>query len=288
MILDCPACGARYRLPDDAIPPEGKTVRCARCKHSWVELGQPLDDGPAAELRPGYAVALDALFTTPANTGPARAAAAASEADSAVDAANPTGSAAPAVSAEAGSPTDALSPAPSRRRWLWLVSLLLLIVLALGAAAVLTRAGVLPAPLASRLGLPVLTLPALSRPAVHLPPLDLTRIPYAGPWLDRRLNPPALPPIPLTLQSTAEFNKLGNGSRMLALAGNVMNPTGAQQPVPDIEALLLDASRRTVYRWRIPAPLVALPPRSSAPFDSSASGYPADGTTVTLRFVQER
>ena len=74
---------------------------------------------------------------------------------------------------------------------------------------------------------------------------------------------------------------------MLALTGSVVNPTGSQQAVPEIEALVLDAARHPVYRWRIPAPLVALPPRTSAPFDSSASGYPASAATVTLRFVSE-
>lgn len=37
MILTCPECGARYRLADDAIPPAGRSVQCASCKHSWFE-----------------------------------------------------------------------------------------------------------------------------------------------------------------------------------------------------------------------------------------------------------
>jgi len=41
MILECPACGARYRLADDAIPAAGKTVRCARCHHNWFEARAP-------------------------------------------------------------------------------------------------------------------------------------------------------------------------------------------------------------------------------------------------------
>ena len=39
MIVSCPECGAKYRLADDAIPAEGRAMRCASCKHRWFELG---------------------------------------------------------------------------------------------------------------------------------------------------------------------------------------------------------------------------------------------------------
>lgn len=38
MILECDACGARYMVADDAIGEEGRTVRCASCRHSWFQL----------------------------------------------------------------------------------------------------------------------------------------------------------------------------------------------------------------------------------------------------------
>jgi predicted Zn finger-like uncharacterized protein len=35
MILQCPECHARFAVPDTAIPPAGRTVKCGRCAHSW-------------------------------------------------------------------------------------------------------------------------------------------------------------------------------------------------------------------------------------------------------------
>ena len=46
VILACPACGARYKLADDAIPPGGRSVRCAACQHNWLELPAPEPEVP--------------------------------------------------------------------------------------------------------------------------------------------------------------------------------------------------------------------------------------------------
>lgn len=35
MIVECPSCQTRYELPME-LPPEGRKVRCASCKHIWI------------------------------------------------------------------------------------------------------------------------------------------------------------------------------------------------------------------------------------------------------------
>jgi predicted Zn finger-like uncharacterized protein len=45
MILTCPSCGTRYVVKDGAIPPAGRTVRCAQCKHSWHQDPDPSAEG---------------------------------------------------------------------------------------------------------------------------------------------------------------------------------------------------------------------------------------------------
>ena len=48
MILICPACGTQYVVKEGAIPPAGRKVRCASCKHSWHQDPEPADPPPAA------------------------------------------------------------------------------------------------------------------------------------------------------------------------------------------------------------------------------------------------
>lgn len=47
MIIQCPACATRYVVPDTAIGAEGRTVRCAKCRHSWFQDGPDLSATPA-------------------------------------------------------------------------------------------------------------------------------------------------------------------------------------------------------------------------------------------------
>lgn len=48
MRLTCPNCDARYEVPEDAIPDEGREVQCSSCGHSWFQSR----DEAQAESRP--------------------------------------------------------------------------------------------------------------------------------------------------------------------------------------------------------------------------------------------
>jgi len=62
MILTCPSCGTQYVVKDGAIPPGGRQVRCASCKHSWHQdpeesaeaeaADQPMEEAPVEAPAP--------------------------------------------------------------------------------------------------------------------------------------------------------------------------------------------------------------------------------------------
>jgi len=81
MIIACPACTTRYVVPDSAIGLEGRTVRCAKCRHSWFQQGalpdqanQPLAAPVAASPTPPTAAPAEAAEpqgeAAPAGAGP--------------------------------------------------------------------------------------------------------------------------------------------------------------------------------------------------------------------------
>jgi len=58
MILTCPSCGTRYSVDPAKFPAAGRTVRCAKCSHSWhqdpevAEVEAPPEPVPQAPIEP--------------------------------------------------------------------------------------------------------------------------------------------------------------------------------------------------------------------------------------------
>ena len=73
MILTCPSCGTQYVVKDGAIPPGGRQVRCASCKHSWHQDPDGSEETDTAS-EPETAIAPETTDEAPAPEQPAEGA----------------------------------------------------------------------------------------------------------------------------------------------------------------------------------------------------------------------
>lgn len=101
MLLTCPKCAATYDVPDDAIGPNGRKIRCRACETSWQEPPRRAVT-PPPPLPPPPAIA------EPIQAAPAR---------------------------------DAAVNTPRRRRGPWLLLALVMLAVALGVAAAVLAFG---------------------------------------------------------------------------------------------------------------------------------------------------
>lgn len=82
MILTCPSCDTRYAVDGAKFPAAGRTVRCAKCGHSWHQAAEepepeiaPDSVAPPEAEAEGFAAPVDAPAADPypVNPSPTRA-----------------------------------------------------------------------------------------------------------------------------------------------------------------------------------------------------------------------
>ncbi len=269
MILTCPACATQYAVKDGAIPPGGRKVRCASCRHSWHQDGEPLEDpGEAGEAiqQPGDAGSEDQSLAevgfaddiapqpdiadegdayAPLDEPPVEVPPAAD--DGALEDQPPDREEDTRVwgsSAEDFRPFADREPETGRRRGLVAVGIALVLIAAIAAA-----------------------IWFLAPPA----------------WQERLGLATASAETPLQLMMThSDRTQLESGNELLAVSGRVINPTDRQQEVPPIRAELRSSSGELVYSWTIPAPTPVLAPGASASFNSAELDVPAGGDELTV------
>lgn len=281
MILTCPACHTSYTVKDGAIPPQGRTVRCAACKHSWHQIGA---EGPgveaasapvAAEEERHEAVAVDEQPATPEVAG--------DPGDDAVDA---VGGDEPYAEPEIAPVEEVFAPEPA-----------VTVAEAFGAEPVVDALVAEPVaddsgwndapygdeePAPRRKGLVivlalVVVVAALAAAAYFLAPRE---------WMARAGLAQASADSPLKLMVTSQTRqKLASGNDLVSLSGRVINPTDSSEPVPALQADLRDGGGKLVYSWMIPPPAARLAPRASASFNAAELNVPANATSLTLRWA---
>jgi predicted Zn finger-like uncharacterized protein len=303
MILTCPSCGTQYVVKDGAIPPGGRQVRCASCKHSWHQDPEDVVSGSAEPA--------------PADEAPVEEAASESYMDEPpVPEADEDESFAEATLIEPRSGPEAEERAYEEAA-----------VEAEEEAAYEEPIVESREPVASTYANSQFDLGRQDNPPAAVeedwrePPEaevqedDFT--PYAaadervprkkGPWLTilivvvvvvalaaafwflappdlkARLGLGAAGMSPLALVTThMDRQRLESGNELLTVTGRVINPTSKKQDVPPLRAQLKTHTGKVVYSWTIAPPAPSLAPGESRSFNSAEVSVPPGGEELTI------
>jgi len=300
MILTCPNCGTQYVVNDGAIPPQGRQVRCASCKHSWHQDAQPAAAEAAAEpesAREDEETVAEATLIEP-RSGPEAEERAYEEAaieEQAEAASEPVAEAAapaePSVEEDHAAETyagaqfdiarhDDQPPAAEAAPADWREPP--------QAEAEDDQFSPFAAPdeveprrrsplLAAALA--VIAIAALAAAFWFLaPPEWKARVGLAGAGTS-----------PLALVTThMDRQRLESGNELLTVTGRVINPTSKDQPVPPLQAQLKTRTGKVVYSWTIAPPARTLPPGASASFNSAEVNVPPGGDELTITLGEPR
>ena len=251
MILTCPSCGTRYAIDAAKFPASGRTVRCAKCSHSWHQAGE------AAETQAAMAVPPPGETSAPDAGQEVRASAAA---------ADDVASIAAPFAPEGSSPTRGFGPASLEEKprapltprlaaaagWVGLI----LVVLAIAFAAVRYRqdiATIWPqsAGVYSSLGL-----------RVNASGIDFRQVEY------RRESE--------------------DGQVVLAVSGQIVNAGPRELPVPQtVRVTLSDASNHELYHWTFKPTAQILAPGQTVKFVTRLASPPAAARHLEVRFAKD-
>ncbi|MEO6199056.1 MAG: zinc-ribbon domain-containing protein [Sphingomicrobium sp.] len=306
MILTCPSCATQYAVKDGAIPPDGRQVRCASCKHSWHQdqdaggdQSAPLEQSAENESAPAADVTADvsaeAAAEGPVAFSDSQASAAENvvgepedgDGESLVEATLIEPRAGPEAERRAYEEAlidDQLAATPeTAERGEWP-----------GADQPDVRADAVSGSGSDEDFSPFATVdegePARKNPLIALLMVALLAITAAAlfwfvapdSWKSR-IGLSAVSASPLELVYQTERRRLESGNVLLTVTGRIINSTDQEQLVPPLQAQVTSAAGKIVRTWPIAPPAQSLQPGASAPFNSAEMNVPGgDEITLTL------
>lgn len=300
MILTCPSCGTQYVVKDGAVPPGGRQVRCAACKHSWhQDPEQTTETGPQPEQEPP---AIEEAVTAPPPTEPAGEAPPTSEEESIAEATMIEPRSGPEAEErayeeaqiehadqglqEAGEDVER-APGATYQSSQFDIS----------KVASEPSADWQEPPQPEAQGDEFTPFPAADEvePRRRNPLLSILIIIVlvillsaafwflAPPTFKAKLGLAEIGASPLALVTThMDRQRLESGNELLTVTGRVINRTSQQQDVPPLQAQLRTRAGKVVYSWTIAPPARSLAPGASASFNSAEVNVPSGGDELTI------
>lgn len=301
MILTCPSCGTQYVVKDGTIPPEGRQVRCASCKHSWhqgpenEEAAEPIDEEPYAPTEEAVTAMPEAPVGEPAadedesvaeatliepSSGPEAEERAYEEAS--LDAEHE------AAAEEPGEESAQEAPATYAHSQFDIVR-------PERSSAVAEDWKEPPQAEVQDDDFTPYRGPDEIEPKRRSPVLSILFVVVivviiaaafwflAPPDLKAKLGLAGVSTSPLALVTThMDRQRLESGNELLTVTGRVINPTGSEQQVPPLQAQLKTRAGKVVYSWTIAPPARSLAPGASASFNSAEVNVPPGGDELTI------
>ena len=305
MILTCPNCSTQYVVKDGAIPPQGRQVRCASCKHSWHQDPELVAETEAAAVAEPEAAAepepeqeeesiAEAMLIEP-RSGPEAEERAYEEAmvEGADDASAESDTAARQSEADEEREREVAEYAAEQRAQAMSTDM------QLGAAeptpvvtadwneppvAEAADDEFSPFPVADDLE-PSRRNPAVTILMVVVAVAVLAALFYffAPPDLKARLGVGSGAASQLALIVThRDRQQLESGNQLLTVTGRVINRTGEEQEVPPLTAQLRGRAGEVIYSWTIAPPARTLAAGASASFNSAEVNVPPGGEELTI------
>jgi len=263
MQIVCPHCDTHYDVRDEALAPAGRTVRCARCKETWLALPETA----AAAAGSGGLNAIDRTADDSGFPFPVTV----PQDDPAFDPVHidspPIAAEMPAATDEGPAPaidvaSDAIEPiaTPLRRR-----------------RPPAKKAPLGPTAIMAMLGALCLAIIAWRTDIVRLMPQTAPFFRTFGLGVNLRA---------LDFTGLKTSTETVNGITILVIEGDVV----ARQPVevPRLRFGLNDAAGKEIHAWNATIEQASLGKGEGAGFVSRLAAPPADAREITVRFFNKR